>query len=121
MVWRPWCKRFSIKTRFRATCFASVGGAGSGRHSASFRSEAGEPEGLILLETLVKLGSAAGDFACACLDGLGVECGDGDLPGRRLHQLRCRKYALADQLVDRPDADAEPGRARVGADRLGAR
>src|SRR5687767_1211149 len=94
---------------------------GSGRHSASFRSETGKPEGIILLEALVKLRAAAGDFTYACLDGLGVERGDGDLPGRRLHQLRCRKHALADQLVDRPDADAEPGRGRVGADRLGPR
>jgi hypothetical protein len=34
-----------------------------------------------------------------------------------LPQLRCRKNTLADQLVDRADADAEPGRGRVGADR----
>jgi hypothetical protein len=72
------------------------------------RSKAGEPAGLILLESLVELGSAAGDFAYACLDGLGFECGDRDLPGRRLHQLRCGKNALADRLVDRPDA--EPSR-----------
>src|SRR5260370_40555308 len=51
-------------------------------------SEAGEPEGLILLEALVKLGSAADNFPDACPDGLGVERGDGDLPGRRLDALR---------------------------------
>ena len=66
------------------------------------------------MEALVKLWSAAGDFACACLDGLGLECSDRDLPG-----LRRGKHALADQLVDRADADAEPDRGGVGADYSG--
>jgi hypothetical protein len=54
----------------------------SGRHNASFYSDPREPEGLILAKALVKLGAAADDFADACRDGLGVERGDGDLPGR---------------------------------------
>src|SRR5947207_10443312 len=96
----------------------SVANAGTGRHSASFRSEPREPKGLILLEALVKLGATTDDFADACLDGLGFECGDGDLPGCRLHKLRCGKYTLADELVNRADADAEPDRGRVGAECL---
>jgi hypothetical protein len=68
------------------------------------------------LKALVELGTSGDDFVDACLDGLGFERGDGDLPGRRPHQLRCRKNALADQLVDRPNADAEPDRGSVGAD-----
>jgi hypothetical protein len=76
-------------------------------------------------ENLVKLAyrhiyslQPADDFADACLDGLGFECGDGDLPGCRLHKLRRGKYILADELVNRADADAEPDRGRVGADCL---
>ena len=98
----------------------SMADMGNGRHSASFR-QSREPEGLILLKALVELWATADDFAYACLDGLGIERGDGDLPGCGRHQLRRGKHALADQLVDRADADAEPGRGRVGADRLGAR
>jgi hypothetical protein len=40
------------------------------------------------MEAFIKLRSAADNFAYAGLDGLGFERGDGDLPGRRLHQLR---------------------------------
>src|SRR3954467_10737860 len=94
---------------------------GIGRHSASFASEAGEPESLIGLKALVKLWTAADDFAYARRDGLGIERADWDLPRCRWHQLRRGKHALSDQLVDRADADTEPGRGRVSADRLGAR
>src|SRR5580704_7070150 len=116
MGWRCRCSRCWAATRMPA-----IGVRGDRATEYILRSEAGKPEGLILLETLVELGPAGDDFAHACLDGFGFERGDGDLPGRRLHQLRCGKNALADQLVDRPDADAEPGRGSVGADRLGAR
>src|SRR4051812_7676923 len=95
--------------------------AGIGRHSASFASEAGKPEGLIGLKALVKLWAAADDFAYACRDNLAVERADGDLPRCPPHQRLCGKYALSDQLVDRADADAEPDRRRVCADRLSAR
>jgi integrase len=99
-------------------CFVSgVAGGGTGRHSASFRSEPQEPKGFILLKALVELGATADDFADACRDGLGFERGDGDLPGCGLHQLRRGKHALADELVYRADADAEPDRGRVGDDR----
>src|SRR5437762_12528531 len=99
----------------------SAANAGTGRHSASFRSESWEPKRFILLKALVELGPTADDFAYACRDGLGFKRGDGDLPGCGLHQLLRGKHAFADQLVYRADADAEPDRGRVGADRLGAR
>jgi hypothetical protein len=104
-----------------AFCTSSEADAGTGRHNAFFRSESREPEGLILLEALVKLGATTDDFAHGCPDSLGFERGDGDQPGCGRHQLRRGTHAFADQLVYRADADAEPDRGRVGADRLGAR
>src|SRR5438477_12740842 len=98
-----------------------AGSAGTGRHNASFRSEAWEPKRFILLKALVELGATPDDFADACRDGFGFERGDRDLPGRGLHQLRRGKHALANELVYRANADAEPDRGRVGAARLGAR
>ena len=106
---------------FCGTIFVFRSNAGSGQHSASFCSESGELEGLVLLETLVELGASADDFADASVNSLGFERGDGDLPGRRRHQLRCGKDARADQLVNRADANAEPDRRRIGADCLGTR
>jgi hypothetical protein len=70
---------------FSGHVFCFRGRRGARRHNASFCSESGEPEGLILLAALVKLGATADDFAEACPDGLSVERGDRDLPGRRLH------------------------------------
>src|SRR5438067_13408203 len=104
-----------------AICTSSAAEEGTGRHNASFRSESWEPKRFILLKALVEFGATPDDFANACRDGFGFERGDRDLPGRGLHQLRRRKHALANEPVYRADADAEPDRGRVGADRLGAR
>jgi hypothetical protein len=46
-----------------------------------------------------------------------IERGDRILPGCGLHELRRGKDALANELVCRADADAEPHRGCVGADR----
>src|SRR5467141_2238945 len=105
----------------RAIFMFSGANAGTGRHNASFRSESWEPKRFILLKALVELGATPDDFADACRDGFGFERGDRDLPGRGLHQLRRGKHALANEPVYRADADAEPDRGRVGADRLCAR
>src|ERR1700750_2164213 len=100
-AWRRRRRRCSGRILFRDMCFASAAAVGSGRHSTSFASESWEPEGPILLKTLVELGTTADDFTNACLDDLSVEGGDRDLPRCGLHQLNCWEHALADQLVER--------------------
>src|ERR1700680_1852986 len=99
---------------------SSAATAGPGRHNASSYSESWEPKRFILLKALVELGATPDDFADACRDGFGFERGDRDLPGRGLHQLRRGKHALANELLNRAETDAEPDRGRVGAERLGA-
>src|SRR5215813_10875270 len=108
IVWRRRRRRYSVRIHSPVTCFASAAAAGSGRHSTSFASESWEPEGLILLKALVELGATADDFTNACLDHLSIEGGDRDLPRCGLHQLYCGEHALADQLVERADANAKP-------------
>jgi hypothetical protein len=73
------------------------------------------------LKALVELGTTADDFTNACLDDLSVEGGDRDLPRCGLHQLYCWEHSLADQLVERADANAEPCRGSIGANCLSAR
>src|SRR5215831_20921574 len=120
-VWRRRRRPCSVRIRSRVTCFAFAAAAGSGRHSTSFASESWEPEGLILLKALVELGTTADDFTNACLDHLSIEGGDRDLPRCGLHQLYCGEHALADQLVERADANAKPCRGSIGANCLSAR
>ena len=56
MGWPPGCRPPCSSTRTAALCSSFAAGARSRRHSASFRSETGEPEGLILSKTFVELG-----------------------------------------------------------------
>src|SRR5271167_255881 len=91
---------------------------GIARHSASFCLNAGKLERLIILESFIKLRPPFGDFTCACLDGLSIECGHRDLPWRREHELGRGQNAFADELVNRTNADTEPHGGLFGADRL---
>ena len=53
-----------------------------------------------------------------CANGLGVERGDGDLPGRRVHKLGGRKHALSDKPVNGTNANIETGGRCINTDRV---